>query len=110
MLKSENSKIIMPDFAILTDIFNALGNKRRLKILERIENGISNPGEIAKNMKISRSTVEKHLRVLKKANIIEKVPGLSSKGNLRVYYSLKKIVKKFLYTSIDLLKETCSKI
>jgi DNA-binding transcriptional ArsR family regulator len=94
----------MANFTFLKTIFKALGNERRLKILESIERGISNPGEISRSMKVSRSTIEKHIRVLRKAGIIEKAPGLSSKGNLRIYYTMDGNIKKLLYKALDIIK------
>ena len=80
----------------LADFFNALGNERRLDIIEIIEKGISNPGELSKKMNISRSTIEKHLRVLVAGGIVEKDAGLSPEGQLRVYYKVQENVREIL--------------
>jgi len=61
-------------------LLKALADKTRLKILECIQTGVSNPGDMAGKLKRHRSTVEKHLRVLLKAGIIEKVPSLTKDG------------------------------
>ena len=78
----------MASLTRIASVFSALGNKRRLELLDVIEKGISNPSEIARKMGIPRSTVEKHLRVLLNAGLVEKVPSLSPKGRLRLYYSI----------------------
>lgn len=65
-----------------------MASKSRLQILDCIRKGTSNPGEIAKALKRHRSTIEKHLRVLLKAGIIEKVPSLSKGGHLEIRYKI----------------------
>lgn len=55
-------------------ILKALACKSRLEILECIRKGVSNPGGIARKLRRHRSTVEKHLRVLLAAKVVEKVP------------------------------------
>ncbi len=47
-----------------------------------INSEISNPAEIAKKLGRHRSTIEKHLRVILAANIVEKVPSLTESGQL----------------------------
>ena len=69
-------------------VLKALASKSRLQILETIQKGISNPGEIARKLKRHRSTVEKHLRVLLAANIVKKVPSLTKGGQLTIRYSV----------------------
>jgi DNA-binding transcriptional ArsR family regulator len=70
-------------------LLKALGDKSRLQILECIRKGVSNPGEIAKKLKRHRSTIEKHLRVLLVANIVEKVPSLTKGGQLAIRYKIR---------------------
>jgi DNA-binding transcriptional ArsR family regulator len=95
----------MSEFTFLAKVFSALGNKRRLEILENIKNGISNPGEIALRMTLPRSTIEKHLRVLLNAKVVEKVPGLTSKGSLRVYYRTHEKVVNLIQNTKKILEE-----
>jgi DNA-binding transcriptional ArsR family regulator len=61
----------------------ALADRSRLQILECIQKDVSNPGDIARKLDRHRSTVEKHLRVLLKAGIVQKVPSLTEKASLR---------------------------
>ncbi|MFQ6087924.1 MAG: ArsR/SmtB family transcription factor [Candidatus Methanofastidiosia archaeon] len=79
-------------------ILKAMSNKSRLQILDCIQKGISNPGEMAKKLKRHRSTIEKHLRVLLSANIIEKAPSLNKSGQLMIRYKIRDSVKEFLVT------------
>lgn len=65
-----------------------MASRSRLQILDCVAKGASNPGEIAKALKRHRSTIEKHLRVLLKAGIIEKVPSLSKGGQLEIRYKI----------------------
>jgi len=80
----------------LATFFSALGSERRLEMIINIEKGISNPKELAKKMDIGRSTIEKHLRVLTEGGILKKYPGLSSEGQLRVYYKIRENARKLL--------------
>jgi DNA-binding transcriptional ArsR family regulator len=79
----------MSSHAHTEKILKALADRSRLQILECIEKGISNPGEIAGKLDRHRSTVEKHLRVLLKAGIVEKVPSLTKAGHLSVQYRIR---------------------
>jgi len=51
----------MSDFEKMERALKALADKSRLQILECIQNGVSNPGEMAKKLNRHRSTIEKHL-------------------------------------------------
>ena len=79
-------------------ILKALADKSRLQILDCIEKGVSNPGEVANELNRHRSTVEKHLRVLLKANMVEKVPSLSKSGALAIRYKVRDNAKELLAT------------
>ena len=69
-------------------VLKAFADKSRLQILECIQNGVSNPGEIARKLDRHRSTIEKHLRALRAAKIVEKVPSLSKTGQLSIRYKI----------------------
>jgi DNA-binding transcriptional ArsR family regulator len=77
-------------------LLKALADKSRLQILECIQKGTSNPGEIAKKLKRHRSTIEKHLRVLLSASIVEKVPSLTKSGQLSIRYKVRDDANEFL--------------
>jgi DNA-binding transcriptional ArsR family regulator len=77
-------------------LLKALGDRSRLQIMECIQGGISNPGKIARNLNRHRSTVEKHLRVLLKAGIVEKVPLITSQGHLSISYKITDNAAKLL--------------
>lgn len=86
------------------EVFKALGSDSRLQILYCIEEGVTNPGEIAHKLDRPRSTVEKHLRVLLRAGLVEKIPDLSPKGQLRVTYRVKDVtfrLRKALRDSLE---------
>lgn len=86
----------MTDYGRTEKILRALASKSRLQILECIQNGVTNPGDISKELKRHRSTVEKHLRVLLEAEIVQKVPSLSSGGQLTIRYSIPESMKGLL--------------
>ncbi len=95
----------MEGFEKTERLLKALADRSRLEILDCIERGVSNPGEIARKLDRHRSTVEKHLRVLLKAKIVEKVPTLTERGQLSIRYRLRDEAKALL-TSVQ---EACEK-
>ena len=86
----------MSEYEKTEKILKAFASKSRLQILECIQRGFSNPGEIARKLKRHRSTVEKHLRVLLAAKIVEKVPSLSKGGQLMIRYKIRDNAKELL--------------
>jgi DNA-binding transcriptional ArsR family regulator len=86
-------------------LLKALADKSRLQILDYIQKGISNPGEIAKKLNRHRSTVEKHLKVLLKANVVEKVPSLTKSGQLAIRYKIRESANELL----SKVQEACQK-
>lgn len=84
-------------------LLKALGDKSRLQILECIQGGVSNPGKMAHSLDRHRSTVEKHLRVLLKAGIVEKVPSLTSQGQLPISYKITENAARLLVA----VREAC---
>ena len=95
----------MDDEQKMENLLKALGDRSRLQILECIREGTSNPGKIARKLHRHRSTVEKHLRVLLRNGIVEKVPSLTEKGQLSVKYKITENAVKLL----EAVKEACSK-
>jgi len=91
----------MNDYEKTEKILKALADRSRLQILECIQSGISNPGEIAKKLKRHRSAIEKHLRVLLAAKIIEKVPSLTQGGQLTIRYNMPDKAKELRVTIQD---------
>lgn len=86
----------MSDYAKTEKILRSLASKSRLQILECIQHDVSNPGDISKESKRHRSTIEKHLRVLSAGGIVEEVPSLSKGGQLTIRYGIKENVKEAL--------------
>jgi DNA-binding transcriptional ArsR family regulator len=86
-------------------LLKALGDKSRLQILECIQDETSNPGKIALNLHRHRSTIEKHLRVLLRAGIVEKTPSLTSQGHLSIKYKITENAAKLLTALKDACKE-----
>lgn len=78
----------MSDYEKSEKILKALADRSRLQILECIQEGVSNPGDMAKRLNRHRSTVEKHLRVLLRAGIVEKAPSLTKSGQLTIRYKI----------------------
>jgi len=86
----------MSEYEKTEKILRALASKSRLQILECIQRRVSNPGEIARRLKRHRSTIEKHLRVLLVAGIVEKVPSLRKSGQLTIRYKIRENGNKLL--------------
>ncbi len=92
---------VMSDFERTERLLKAFADKSRLQILDCIRKGISNPGEIARKLNRHRSTIEKHLRVLLKAKIVQKVPSLNEAGQLSIRYRIEKDAEVFLRTIFE---------
>lgn len=95
----------MSDYEKTEKTLKALADKSRLQILDCVQKGISNPGDIAKKLDRHRSTIEKHLRVLLKANVIEKVPSLTESGQLSVRYKARSRAIELLARIQEICKE-----
>ena len=96
----------MSDLEKTERILKALADKSRLQILECIQKGVPNPGEIAKKLDRHRSTVEKHLRVLLRARIVEKVPSLTKSGQLSIRYKTRENAEELL----SRVQDACNKL
>ena len=77
-------------------VLKALASGSRLQILKCVKKGISNPGEIARELDRHRSTIEKHLRVLLSAEIVEKIPSLTEGGQLTIRYKIRENANELL--------------
>ena len=86
-------------------LLKAVGDRSRLQILECIRNGNDNPGQMARNLHRHRSTIEKHLRVLLQAGLVEKTPSLTDQGHLSIRYKLTRNASVLLAS----LEEACSR-
>jgi DNA-binding transcriptional ArsR family regulator len=95
----------MSDYEKTEKILKALADSSRLQILECIQTGVSNPGEIAEKLKRHRSAIEKHLSVLLRAKIIEKVPSLTKGGQLTIRYNIRSHAKELLVTVQDAVQK-----
>jgi DNA-binding MarR family transcriptional regulator len=76
------------DLKVAEKILKALASSSRLEILTCIETGFANPGEIARKLSQHRSTVEKHLRVMLLAGLVEKSPSLNASRQLSIRYKI----------------------
>jgi DNA-binding transcriptional ArsR family regulator len=94
----------MIDYEKTERFLKVLADKSRLQILEWLSNQVANPGEIAKRLDRHRSTIEKHLRVLLKAGIIEKVPSLTKAGQLSIRYKVCDNATELLKTILDAIQ------
>jgi DNA-binding transcriptional ArsR family regulator len=63
------------------DVLDALGDKTRRSIVERLANGPCAVGELARDLPVSRPAVSQHLKVLKCAGLVRD----HAVGTRRVY-------------------------
>ena len=79
----------MRDYVQEEKFLSALASSTRLEILDMISEGHTNPGDIAERLNKHRSSIEKHLRMLVAAGIIEKEPSLNDRGQLSLRYRIR---------------------
>jgi ArsR family transcriptional regulator, arsenate/arsenite/antimonite-responsive transcriptional repressor len=65
------------------DVFRALSDRHRLKILELLRPGSRTAGEIAQRFRMTQPAVSHHLAVLRRAGVVT-----AEKRGKEVYYSL----------------------
>ena len=63
-------------------LISALADPTRRAVLEKLKDGPSPVGEIARGLPVTRPAVSQHLKVLKDAGLV----GDRSVGNRRIYY------------------------
>jgi DNA-binding transcriptional ArsR family regulator len=74
-------------FLSINELFKALSDENRRKILDLLRNGDLTAGEIANHFEISKPGISQHLSVLKNADLV-----YSFKKGQYVYYSLNSTV------------------
>ena len=99
------SEIKMSNYKKLEKLMKGFASAIRLEILTYIQQGIGNPGEIAKRMNRPRSTIENHLNVLVEADAIKKITMKNQKGQMTISYVLQKNANILLANIKHLLKE-----
>lgn len=71
----------------INDLFKALSDENRRKILDLLKNGDLTAGEIAQHFEMSKAGISQHLSVLKHAELV-----FAIKRGQYVYYSLNSTV------------------
>lgn len=72
----------MPRAATTSDVFNAIAEPRRRRIIELLAGGEARPvGEMVERLRLPQPTVSKHLRVLRQVRVV----SVSRRGRSRVY-------------------------
>ena len=72
---------MLPNRAVATDPWDALGDPQRRTILRLLGEGERSVGELAADLPISRPAVSRHLRVLREAGLVREEP----RGTRRIY-------------------------
>lgn len=71
----------------INDLFKALSDENRRKILDLLRKGDLTAGEIAENFEMSKPGISQHLSVLKNADLV-----YAHKKGQYIYYSLNSTV------------------
>ncbi|MFH1428568.1 MAG: metalloregulator ArsR/SmtB family transcription factor [Candidatus Margulisiibacteriota bacterium] len=71
-------------YKIKADFLRALSHPVRLQVIERLKHGESSVGEMVKQLKVSQSSLSRHLLALRDAGILD-----SRQERTTVYYSIK---------------------
>lgn len=80
------------------DVWKALADPTRRKILELLKNKSLNAGEIAAEFNMTKPSISNHLSILKQADLVD-----SEKIGQNVIYSLRKsVIEDMLRTLSDL--------
>lgn len=77
------------------DVWKALADPTRRKILEMLRKGDMNAGEIAEQFEFSKPTISNHLNVLKEADLVD----FRKKGQ-NIIYSINTSVFQDIMTAI----------
>jgi len=94
----------MNDYNKMEQIMKAFASETRLEILDHIQRGITNAGEIALSMNRHRSSIDRQLRILSDANVIKKVLTKTQKGYSITIFTLEKNANVMLATLKHLAK------
>jgi biotin operon repressor len=70
---------VAPD-AELVQVYKALGDETRLRILRQLSNGESSLSDIAEQLSLAKSTIHQHMVVLRQAGLTRSVVGAGAKG------------------------------
>ena len=93
------------DFSKLEKLMKAFASSTRLGIIDCIQLGITNPGDIAITLDKHSSTVENHFRILLDADVVKRIKTKSKKGILGSTYILQKNANVLIATIKHLAKE-----
>ena len=88
-------------FKVQARVLKALANESRLKILDRLSRGECSVGELTNLVGSDRSTVSKHLAVLRGHGIVED----RREGNVVYYTLLTPCVMNFFSCTTQVIKE-----
>ena len=94
----------MTDYNKMEQIMKAFASQTRLEILDHIQRGITNAGEIALSMDRHRSSIDRHLRILAEANVVKKIPAKTKQGKIVTIYTLEKNANVMIATLKHLAK------
>ena len=84
----------------MNNLFKALNDKTRRKIIELLKNGDLSAGEIADEFDMTKSSISHHLEILKRADLVT-----SEKKGQFLLYSLNTSVLDDLFNWVVNLKE-----
>lgn len=96
----------MSDFSKIEILLKAFASTSRLEIIDCIQKGITNPGEIALELNKHRSTINKHLKILVEAEVVKRVDiSVKEDTTSTISYVLHKNANVLLATIKHLLNQ-----
>jgi ArsR family transcriptional regulator len=101
---SKFTEVVMKEtdtFRIQAQLLRALANEARLKIVDRLSNGVRSVGQLTEFVGLDQSTVSKHLSLLKAHGIVRD----RRDGNVVFYELLTPCVLNFFACATQVIKE-----
>jgi DNA-binding transcriptional ArsR family regulator len=71
----------MPRAATTSDVFNAIAEPKRRRIIEALANGEQPVGELVRRLRVPQPAISKHLGVLRRVRLV----SVARRGRSRVY-------------------------
>lgn len=85
-------------YVMMAEMFKALGDENRLKLLNELKGGEKNAGELLSSLSVSQPTLSHHMKILCDSGIVD-----ARRDGKWTYYSVSKEGRKELFDIIDSL-------
>ncbi len=85
-------------YVMMAEMFKALGDENRLKLLNELKSGEKNAGELLESLSVTQPTLSHHMKILCDSGIVD-----ARRDGKWTYYSVSKEGRKELFDIIDSL-------